>query len=225
MNNPQPVYDFHLHTFLSDGVLLPIELLRRAVVAGYLAIAIADHAGPSTLDDVIPRLARDCALAEKHWPIRALPAAELTHCPPAAIAELAAAARRAGARIIVVHGETIVEPVEPGTNRAAVSCPDVDLLAHPGLITLDDARLAARNGVFLEISARKGHCLANGHVVAIGRQAGCSFLVNSDGHEPADLLSAGFAEQVAAGAGLSGDEIATCLRANAESLLQRVSNR
>jgi hypothetical protein len=30
-------------------------------------------------------------------------------------------ARKAGAEIIVVHGETIAEPVEKGTNRAAVN--------------------------------------------------------------------------------------------------------
>jgi histidinol phosphatase-like PHP family hydrolase len=168
-------------------------------------------------------VARDCALAEKHWPIRALAAAELTHCPAASIPELAAAARRAGARIVVVHGESPVEPVEPGTNHAAVSSRDVDILAHPGLLAPEDARLAAKNGVFLEVTARKGHSLGNGHVVAVGREAGCSFLVNSDGHEPGDLLSAEFAEVVAAGAGLEGEEIAKCLRANPEALLRRAA--
>ena len=45
--------------------------------------------------------------------------------------------RGLGARIIVVHGETIVEPVRPGTNRKALES-DVDILAHPGLITEDE---------------------------------------------------------------------------------------
>ena len=38
-----PVYDFHTHTFLSDGVLSPMELIRRAHDKGYAAIAITDH--------------------------------------------------------------------------------------------------------------------------------------------------------------------------------------
>ena len=37
------MYDFHTHTFLSDGVLSPIELIRRALVRGYKAMAITDH--------------------------------------------------------------------------------------------------------------------------------------------------------------------------------------
>ena len=79
--------------------------------------------------------------------------------------------------------------------------------------------------MFLEISARKGHCLTNGHVVAVGREAGCSFLVDSDGHEPQDILTAEMAEAVAEGAGLRGDEIAACLRANPEALLRRAAGR
>ena len=39
------LYDFHTHTFLSDGVLSPVELIRRAVSNGYTAIAVTDHAG------------------------------------------------------------------------------------------------------------------------------------------------------------------------------------
>ncbi len=38
-----------------------------------------------------------------------------------------------GAEIVVVHGETSVEPVAPGTNNASVELSDVDILAHPVL--------------------------------------------------------------------------------------------
>ena len=31
----QPLYDFHTHTFLSDGVLSPMELIRQAYQIGY----------------------------------------------------------------------------------------------------------------------------------------------------------------------------------------------
>ena len=64
---------------------------------------------------------------------------------------------------MVVHGETLVEPVEEGTNHEAIMA-GVDILAHPGLISEEDVRLAKERKVLLEISARKGHSLSNGHV-------------------------------------------------------------
>jgi histidinol phosphatase-like PHP family hydrolase len=101
----------------------------------------------------------------------------------------------------------MVEPVAPGTNAAAVACPDVDILAHPGLITLDEARRAASNGVHLEITSRRGHGLANGHVVQMARAAGAQVVVNTDTHAPGDMIDQAFARQVAAGAGMTADEV------------------
>ena len=128
---------------------------------------------------------------------------ELTHCPPRSIARLAAQAKRAGAKVVVIHGETLVEPVPPGTNRAGVECPDVDVLGHPGLLTEEEAHLARENNVFLEITSRRGHCLGNGNTVVLGRAAGASFLVNSDTHAPGDLHTESFVRTVALGAGLT----------------------
>ncbi|MCL5026434.1 MAG: histidinol phosphate phosphatase domain-containing protein [Chloroflexi bacterium] len=218
------VYDFHTHTFHSDGVLSPVELIRRAAVNGYRVIGIADHVGLGNLESVLRQVIRDCQLCESHWNIRALPGAELTHVPAAAIAEAARYAKDLGARFVVVHGETIAEPVEPGTNLAAVRCPDVDILAHPGLITLEEAQLAVRNGKFLELSARKGHCLTNGHVLKMGRQAGARFLVDSDSHEPGDLLTDAFARKVAIGAGLEEEELGDVLERNPQALLARLAS-
>lgn len=219
------LFDFHTHSFLSDGVLLPIELIRRAAVRGYTAIAITDHAGPSTMAQVIAAVSADCLLAERHWDICCLPGVELTHLPPEAIPELAREARASGAALVVVHGETPVEPVPPGTNLAALQCSDVDLLAHPGAITVEQAALAAERGIFLEVSARAGHCLGNGAVVAAARQAGAALLVNSDTHAPGDLLTREFAALVAAGAGLTGEELTTALSTNPQRLLARVRER
>ena len=128
------MYDFHTHTFLSDGVLSPIELIRRAVHIGYEVMAITDHVGPGNLEFILNALKKDCELAEKHWDIQVMPGVEITHTPKADIDRLAKEARRLGAGIVNVHGETISEPVEPGTNMAAVSSNNVDILAHPGLI-------------------------------------------------------------------------------------------
>jgi histidinol phosphatase-like PHP family hydrolase len=219
------VFDFHTHTFLSDGALLPMELIRRAAVNGYQAIGVTDHAAPSNMERVIAELTKDCKLAEKYWPVQAIPGVELTHVPAGSIPELAAEARRLGARLVVVHGETLVEPVEPGTNLAAAGCKDVDILAHPGLLSLEAARLAAQNGVFVEITARGGHNVGNGHVVRIGRAAGVKFVIDSDTHDPENLLTDGWAQTVARGAGLDDAEVTAALQTNPLQLIERIHGR
>src|SRR5512140_3087256 len=156
--------DLHTHTFFSDGELVPSELIRRAAVRGYAAIAITDHADASNIEELLVRLYRFLREQGNDLPLIVIPSLELTHLPPARIAPLARRAKELGAGLVVVHGETIVEPVAPGTNRAAAECAEVDILAHPGFITLDEARLAAANGVHLEITSRRGHSLTNGHV-------------------------------------------------------------
>ena len=200
------MYDFHTHTFLSDGVLSPIELIRRAIVIGYRVMAITDHVGPGNMEFILKTLIKDCEMASKRWDILALPGVEITHTPKEDIDLLAREARSLGAKVVNVHGETIVEPVEPGTNHAAVNSHHVDILAHPGLITLEEARTAARNGVFIEVSARRGHSFTNGHVVKIAQEAGAQMILDSDAHAPDDLLTREFAMTVALGAGLDEDE-------------------
>jgi len=216
------VYDFHTHTSLSDGTLSPIELIRRAQMRDYKAIAVTDHAGIGYLERIIKEVAEDCALARAQWDILAIPGVELTHVPAQAIADAARRAKELGAWLVVVHGESIVEPVEKGTNIAALQCPYVDILAHPGLITVEEAKLAATTGVFLEISARKGHSLTNGHIFQTARLTGARLLLNSDAHNDTDLLSPLLARQIARGAGLSEDEINEILTNNPRILLRRL---
>jgi histidinol phosphatase-like PHP family hydrolase len=124
--------------------------------------------------------------------------------------------------MVVVHGETVVEPVEPGTNRAAIECDDVDLLAHPGLISAEDAARAAERGCFVEVSARRGHALANGHVVRTALAAGAKLIVNSDGHAPGDLLTPQLARFVLLGAATPESELPTILDTNPRALLKRL---
>lgn len=213
--------DLHTHTIFSDGELIPSELVRRAVDKGYQAIAITDHADLSNLDFIVPRMVKVCKQLGESGAIKVIPGIELTHVPPAHIGELAQEARRLGAQIIVVHGETIVEPVMKGTNLAAVSS-DIDILAHPGLVTEEVAVLAAKNGVCFEVSTRKGHSLTNGHVVQCARQHGVSLVLNTDSHAPGDLVTQAFARLVASGAGLGEDEIDVMYQ-NAENLVRRKS--
>ncbi len=211
--------DLHTHTIFSDGQLIPSELVRYAAVTGYLAIAITDHGDHSNLDFIIPRIVQACrVLAESHR-LRVIPGIELTFVPPEHIDDLAKKARDLGARVVVVHGETIVEPVIPGTNRAALKS-SVDILAHPGLITAKEAALAAERGIFLEITTRRGHSLTNGHVARMAREQGASLVLNTDTHLCDDLVTDAMARTIAAGAGLTEAEIAVMFL-NSEKLAER----
>lgn len=221
----EPIYDFHTHSFLSDGGLSPIELIRRVHIQGYRSIAITDHIGVGGIEQLLEALAADCAEAERYWDIRCLPGVELTHLPPEVIAPAAAQARRAGAAVVVVHGESVAEPVVEGTNRAAVTCPDVDILGHPGLITAEDVRLAREHGVYLELSAKRGHSLTNGHVARLAREHGATLIVNSDGHQPGDYLTRTTARNVVLGAGLPESALPELLEHTPQRLLQRIDER
>jgi histidinol phosphatase-like PHP family hydrolase len=216
------VYDFHTHTFLSDGVLSPGELIRRAIVNGYKAIAVTDHVGLGDQERILEILVKACEIASKELDIVAIPGVELTHVPQHMIGEAAKQAKSLGAQIVLVHGETIKEPVEEGTNESALNSPDVDVLAHPGFLTTEQARLAAEKGIYLEISARNGHSLTNGHVVRVAKQAGSLLVVNSDAHGPDDLLTDSLAREIAQGAGLIRQEIPGVLDHNPQKLLGRI---
>ena len=217
-------YDFHTHSLLSDGELLPIESIRRAKAFGYKAIAITDHIGADDPAPMLRTLRSECVMAEEAWGIRALYGVELTHVPARFISRVAERARKAGAQVIVVHGETLVEPVEKGTNWAALNS-DIDILAHPGMLAPREAELAAKRGIFLELTSRAGHAYTNGRVAAVGRAAGASFLVNSDSHTPEDMMVSEMAAKVGGGAGLAPAELKKALFDSPRRLLERSGKR
>jgi len=210
--------DLHSHTVFSDGVLIPSELARRAEHAGLTALGITDHGDLSNIDFIVPRIVAVADQLNKVMAVTVIPGIEITHVPPALIAETAARARDLGARLVLVHGETIAEPVAPGTNHAALLA-DIDVLAHPGLIGEEDVALARDKGILLEISARKGHSLTNGHVARLARRCGAQLVINTDTHEPADLIDAAKALRIVCGAGLDPVDFAT-MQANAQRFVQ-----
>ena len=216
------LYDFHTHTFLSDGVLSPVELIRRAVSNGYTAIAVTDHAGLGDQERVLDILVKECEMASAEMGIMAFPGVELTHVPPKRIGEAASKAKSLGAKIVLVHGETIKEPVAEGTNRAALESPDVDILVHPGMLTEAEAELAKKAGIYLELSARAGHSLTNGHVARTAISVGASLVVDSDGHSPTDLLTEELARQVAVGAGLPQEMLDSVLHVNPQAIISNL---
>jgi histidinol phosphatase-like PHP family hydrolase len=205
--------DLHTHTVFSDGELIPSELVRRAEVKGYRAIGITDHVDYTNIEHILSCVSKAKYL-EEVLDIRILPGVEITHVPPQKIGPLAALARKLGAKIVVVHGETPVEPVRPGTNRAALEA-RVDILAHPGFITLEEAELAKENNVCLEITSRSGHNITNGHVVRMARIAKARMVVDTDTHAPKDLIDSKRAVEIAMGAGLSQEEALTIVNHHA----------
>jgi putative hydrolase len=213
--------DLHTHSLYSDGELLPAELWRRAQVKGYRYLGITDHVDASNYEGVFARLKAAAASLNRGEAPHLIPGLEFTHLPPPLIGPLAARARELGVPLIVVHGETLVEPVAPGTNRAALEA-DIDILAHPGLITPEEARLARERGIFLELSTRQGHSLANGHVARVALEVGASLVLNTDSHSPGDLITREEAERLARGAGLS-DADCQALFAGAEALARRLA--
>ena len=215
--------DLHTHSIFSDGVLVPSELVRRAMMKGYEVIAITDHGDASNIDFIIPRVVTACRELSHRWKITALPGIELTHVPPETFAELTEKARSLGAVVVIGHGESPVEPVQQGSNRAAIEA-GVDILAHPGLITKEDAALAKKKGVCLEITTRKGHSLTNGHVARIAAEAGATMVLDTDGHAPDDLITREFALTVLRGAGLSDGKAEEILN-NAKELAAKAKER
>lgn len=196
--------DLHTHCLFSDGELVPAEHLRRVEVLGYDAIALTDHADSSNMDFIIPRIVQAAADLNKYCKTKLIPGIELTHVPLEMYGELVKEARKLGAKVVVGHGETVAEPVRPGSNRAALEA-GVDVLAHPGFISDEEAKLAARKNIFLELSGRKGHSLTNGHVAKMAEANGAKLAVNADAHGPGDFLTVETAEIVALGAGISKD--------------------
>ena len=110
---------------------------------------------------------------------------------------------------------------EDRTQAESAVLAGADIIAHPGLITPDEAALAAQKGIFLEISARSGHSFTNGHVVKVGSEAGAKLLLNSDGHAPNDLITQELAEKVAEGAGLPEGSLQGLL-SNSRLLLEKI---
>jgi len=212
--------DLHTHSLFSDGELIPSELVRRFETLGYEAVAITDHGDSSNLDHLIPRIIQVAKDLNDSQSVKVIPGVELTHVSPKLIGTLVRRARSLGAKVVVIHGESIVEPVAPGTNRAGLEA-GADIIAHPGLISREEVEMAAEKGIFLEISGRRGHCLTNGHVARLASEVGATLVLNSDGHAPGDFMREDFARRVVEGAGLPPGSLSNLL-SNARLLLEKI---
>ena len=215
--------DLHTHTLLSDGELLPSELVRRAQVKGYTAIALTDHVDSSNIDFVLPRIVKVSKVLNKDWDIFVIPGVEITHAPLKEIPNLVKFARKHGAQIVVVHGETVMEPVIPGTNRCAIEA-RCDILSHPGNIKEEDVVLAAKRGVALEITTRESHASTNAHVYSLAKLNNAKLVLNTDTHSPDNLISDEEAKEFLTSLGLVSEEINTIFR-NSQNIVTSIKSR
>ncbi|MDO8662666.1 MAG: histidinol phosphate phosphatase domain-containing protein [Candidatus Omnitrophota bacterium] len=212
-------YNLHVHTLLSDGQLLPSEVAVRYMAQGYQVIAITDHADYSNIKSACRAIIEFCRKWPKDSKIKVLPGIELTHLPPEQFKPLANYARKQGIKIIIAHGETPIEPVVENTNKLALLA-DIDILAHPGLITDEDTLLAKDKGIFLEVTSRRGHSETNLHVINQARKFGAKLILNQDSHTPEDIISPEQFMNRGIEAGLTKNEIEK-IYADVEDLLKR----
>jgi len=201
------MYDLHTHSILSDGALLPMELAKRYASKGYQVIALTDHVDFSNVDSVILGTIKVCdKINTSSMGIKVIPGVEVTHVPVEDIKSLVGYVRDKGIKLVVGHGETIIEPVAKNTNKALAEA-EVDIISHPGLINNEVVELCAKKGIFLEVTARRGHSLTNGHVVKLAEKYKTKLLINTDSHEPCDILSIDMLKQVGIGSGLSLERV------------------
>jgi putative hydrolase len=211
--------DLHTHSLFSDGVLLTSELVYRAKVHSYKTIAVTDHGDFSNLDFVIPRVKIAAKELTEQYGILVLPGIELTYVPPKLISKAVKMARKYGAKIVVVHGETPAETVPGGTNLAGILS-GADIIAHPGYITEYEVKLAAKKNVCLEITTRNGHNKTNPHVAALAKQFNAKLVLNSDTHLPENLLTDAMIQETLQKAGLKEKDYKTML-SNSQKLIDR----
>lgn len=188
------MFDFHIHVSHTGGRegLLPSEALRLAKCAGFRAVGLIVRTDAAALPILLPRLGPLLKTCSLYAGIEAFAGVELVHVPPALLPDAVQEARSLGAALVLGHGESVprrmTDVAEVGTNLAAIRA-GVDILAHPGLITPEDAELAAEKGVLLEVNMAPRHCLANGHVVRMAERFGCGLILGSDAAAAEDFES------------------------------------
>lgn len=214
------IIDLHNHSFFSDGELIPNELVQSARAKCYKLVGISDHVDFTNYKEILDKLLSAKDTLNSYNDIKVMIGVEITHINPKLMEKLVYNVRECGADYVIVHGETIIEPVPPYTNRSAIeAC--VDILAHPGFITDEEVKLAAKNKVFLEITKRKGHSLTNGHVARLAQKYSANMIIGSDSHTYSEIYSS-FEEymNVFKGAGLSDSDFWDTYRSVEERFLR-----
>ena len=214
--------DFHITLHLGFGVA---AALRYASLAG---IRFAGLVMPSDGAD-FSRLAEFSAQVRRlslYANVEAWAGVELCHIPPALLPEAVKEAREAGARLVLVYGESIMDQVDQGTNFAAIEA-GADIVTHPGLVDAEAAAFAAERGVALEFTSCPRHALANAHTASMAMKHGALLVRGSNASRAEELTTRAFWPSVIKGAGISpesenGVNLAGYIRNSEESLIRRL---
>lgn len=197
--------DLHVHSSLSTGEQTPASAMRFAKAAGYRAIAFTDHVDASNMQQVLESLLPMIRNYSLYSGIDLYAGVELTHVPPQLLPDTIAEARSMGAQLVTVHGQTIADIVDEGTNLAAIEG-GADILAHPGLITEQEAALAAEKNIYLEITARADHAFTNGHVAKVAALTNAPLVFNNGGYRGYDFINKDRRRAIALGCGMSKEQ-------------------
>lgn len=124
---------------------------------------------------------------------------KLMHIPPSLIEKSVLLYRALGIHLIAVHGESISDMVEQGTNFNACLA-HIDILYHAGLIDEKCVELAKENNVFLEICSNPKHAYTNAHIAKIAEKYGAKIIFGSGATKLEELHSPEMQKAIYAGA-------------------------
>lgn len=178
------------------------SMLHYAALAGLRFVGLVLPSDGSNFSGLIT-LSAQVRKFSLYANVEARTGVELRHIPPALLPSMVREAREAGAEFVLVHGETIGDQVDPGTNFAAIEA-GADILAHPGLIDEKAAAFAAERGVALEFTSCPRHALTNAHVAAMALRFGCLLVRGSCARCAAEMTTRTFWPQIVRGADVFG---------------------
>ncbi len=220
--------DFHI--MLQSGAgrergLDAASALRYAALAGLRFAGLILASDGSNLRRVA-ELAAQVRKLSLYANVEAWAGVELRHIPPALLPDAVREAREAGAALVLVHGESISDQAEQGTNFAAVEA-GADIVAHPGLIDAEAAAFAAERGVALEFTSCPKHALTNAHTANMALRFGVPLVRGSSASCAEELTTRAFWPMIIKGADTFSDaenpyKLADHLRKSEEVLVRRL---
>ncbi len=187
--NEKGIIDLHTHSTLSDGTLSLIGLTKLAIRNGYSVLGITDHVFHYNYKSIAPKIIEFVENNQHRYKdILLVPGVEITFASRKQMEAITKYVRSIGTKLVVVHGEGSLDGTGHDTNNSAIdNC--VDILAHPGTITDNQAQKAANNNVAFELSARDCYRYSNKDIAEKAFRHGANLVINSDGHYESAMLT------------------------------------
>lgn len=222
--------DFHVYIGHGPGLgisggMLPAEAMACAKQAGYQALGLILRTDGSNLYGLstLEHLAGQIDQLAIYLDIQAILGVELVNVPSALLPQRVEQARRAGAKLVLVQGDT--PGGLPGVN-AAFSAVEAcaDIISNPGLIDEPSAAFAAERSVALEISGNPQQAFCNAHVAKMAEKCGCPLITGGGIRNPHDILTRQGWDYICKGANINL-ELMNKIQQDCRMLLNRLSGR